>query len=93
MGRPLTLHERLIRKSLGASRTFWGEPQGSWQGGGYECESIPLTEEEHAEVERIEALVLCYTCHEVIEEGDVMLTWEHATYCEPHGHEALEVDP
>lgn len=93
MGRPLTVHEALLRKALPWGATIGNPGYDCWvaYGDGYDAEAIHLTDEEAEVLNDAASLTVCPGCSVVIEDGDQMLTTPLGhRLCEACGEEYLE---
>ena len=61
-----------------------------WQGGGYDCEPIDLSDEEAAVMERVQAHPYCRGCERILEPGESMWTVYGSVYCDEHWAEYKE---
>lgn len=55
-----------------------------WQGDGYDCQSIHLSPEEVAVMERVQAHPYCGDCERILEPGESMWTVPGSVYCDEH---------
>ena len=79
----------LLRRTVYLS-TDYGLRHLQWMGGGYDSESMEVSDEEAALLEHVQSLPYCYGCERILSPGESMWTVGRSVYCDDHWAEYKE---